>query len=130
MANILSTGFSVSARDLEDSLCPHVEAGVPAYAVFKEDDSFGPVGRYAVCKDCYTAEEASQEEEVVGCDDCHGRFPRREVRSWRWYDFYAPQGDEAYQICGACWDEPKHAARRAEDAEDRAAEFGDAEFGD
>jgi hypothetical protein len=125
MANILSTSFSISSIDLEDSLCSHVEVGETPYAVFKEDDSFGPVGRYAVCEDCYKEEKAKEEEELVTCDDCKKKHPRKDVMSWRWYDFYAAQGDEPFEICNECWDLPKHSVRRADDAQVRKSESED-----
>lgn len=50
---------------------------------------------------------------------------RKDGAEWRWYDFYAPQGDEAPFICFACRALPKHLARVARDDADRRAEFGD-----
>jgi hypothetical protein len=61
MYNTNSTSFRTQevSRWLEDDrsdLCQHVRADqMVAYAVLKEDDSFGPVVRMVVCKDCYEA---------------------------------------------------------------------------
>lgn len=105
--------------------CEHVERDVAAaFAVRGETDSFGPVSRRVVCEACDNAAQVEEEDEVVQCNDCKARHPRRETRTWKAYDFYAPQGDVALVLCHACWAAPKHVARMARDAAEEEAEFG------
>lgn len=97
--------------DLED-LCEHVEQDHSlAHWMFCEDDSFGPVGRYIVCKECKTEmkEAADNEEEL--CYDCSGFFKNKDLKQWRYYYFNPREGDEPLLICNCCWDKPKHQKR-------------------
>jgi hypothetical protein len=97
-------------------LCEHVAAKTaPPYIVRCEDDSFGPVCRNVICRVCYEADQEQEDNEEVVCQDCHKRVAKKDSREWRWYDFYAAQGDEPLVICNTCWHEPAHKARRAED---------------
>ena len=108
---------------LNDHACEHCEEDPnQTYAIFREMDSFGLVGEYAVCKDCYDKEVQRQKQETVTCRDCGEEKPRSETSEWRWYDFYAPQGDEPLTICHDCWDKPTHKNRRAQDKRDRDEE--------
>ena len=111
------------ARCLADDrsdFCEHVDADRKlAVAVLCEDDSFGPVGRFVVCSNCLRASREAEAAEMVCCADCLVRKPRRETREWKWYDFYAPQGDEPRCVCKECWKLPMHQERMADD---RAAE--------
>jgi len=43
--------------------------------------------------------------------------------NWKWYDFYAAQGDEPLRICYACQKLAKHKTRVRRDREDYNAEF-------
>ena len=75
------------------------------------------------CPSCIQKDNEAYENELVGCCDCKTLKPRKEIRSWRWYDFYAGQGDTPWNICTDCWGKPKHQYRMAKDAEDRAQEM-------
>lgn len=101
--------------DDRTEMCEHVEAGERALAVFSEDDSFGPVMRYAACDACTEKAEEEQNAEMKYCRDCAKTHRRDAGRFWRWYDFYAAQGDEALFVCNACWSAPKHKGRMADD---------------
>jgi hypothetical protein len=46
----------------------------------------------------------------------------KDMHQWKWYDFYAPSGEEPYQICRGCWDKPKHQQRMKEDERDAQEE--------
>jgi hypothetical protein len=109
----------------ESDLCEHVAAQPAlAFALLKEDDSFGPVVRAVVCKDCDARHEEDEAAQLRTCQDCHTAVRAEAGLEWRWYDFYAAQGDEALFLCLGCWKAPKHQARRARDREDEAEEFG------
>ena len=106
-----------------DSMCEHVEKDQGlAYASFNEDDSFGPVCRHVVCKPCYEKELEQEREEMVTCYDCHQKVKAGDTIQWKWYDFYAPQGDEALTICSLCQEKEKHKTRVAQDRADAEAE--------
>ena len=124
MANVLSTRFDVATwlGDDRSDRCDHVQAGTEGYAVFCEDDTFGPVMRNVVCKPCY--DEAQEELHYEPCYDCKERKKHKEILQWKWYDYYAPQGDEPLYICTACWMLPKHEARMAADREEEDDEMG------
>lgn len=47
---------------------------------------------------------------------------QRDTISWRWYDFYAAQGDEPLTVCKECLVKPKHVSRVKKDRADAAAE--------
>lgn len=123
MANILSFSFQISNVDLGDSVCEHVQHGkAQQYAVFKEDDSFGPVGRFVVCKACFEEEQAKEQERTEVCDDCKQPKRKSVCGEWRWYDFYAAQGDEPLHICDDCRQLPRHKDRVVEDRRSRDEE--------
>lgn len=108
-----------------DDVCEHIEQDSALAAFYsQENDSFGIVGRYVMCRECRDEHHKALEEELVCCRDCGSYKPAKETRQWRWYDFYAPQGDEALTICDGCWKEPKHTQRMAKDERDRAWELG------
>lgn len=100
----------------EDSCCEHVEADPSTAAyIYRENDSFGPVSSYVCCRACHeTSEEEEGEEEVV-CYDCKQTVKQKDTVSWKWYDFYAPQGDEPLIICNECRMKEKHLERRRKD---------------
>lgn len=119
--NILSSSVLKGEIDFwkaraETEFCKHVESGSPPYGLFKEDDSFGPLVRYIVCFQCYNEEAERRLSEQHCCADCRQKVPLRGGILWRWYDFYAEQGDEAVFVCNACQLMPKHQARLADDA--------------
>jgi hypothetical protein len=98
--------------------CEHVEADPSVMAVVAyENDSFGREG-YCMCEACDTAADAEEGEREVTCTDCKGTFKQKETREWRWYDFYAAQGDEPYVLCEACRKAEKHLARVRKDQAD------------
>ncbi len=93
--------------------CEHVERGAKIVAIFAEDDSFGPVLRIEVCQSCV---DASQEVMSYDpCRDCGKRKKVKDMIEWKWYDFYAPQGDEPIPVCRECLSGEKHRARVARD---------------
>lgn len=62
--------------------------------------------------------------DICGCYDCKQPKFKYQVTEWKWYDFYAPQGDEPLVICDTCWDAPKHKERRRKDQADYNREMG------
>jgi len=124
--NMISSKYSPKdaaawLKDERTDRCEHVQADPSlAYVVHKEADSFGPVDVYVCCQPCDEARERVREEvEKRHCADCGAEKKLSETREWRWYDFYAAQGDEPVIVCVPCWSGPKHAARRAEDKAER-----------
>lgn len=109
----------------QDGGCQHVEND-PSLAthVSRENDSFGIVSQYVCCQACF--EELKQEEgrKVVTCNDCHGVFEAKDTKQWRWYDFYAAQGDIPLTVCNTCWDKDRHQNRMAKDHQDYIDELG------
>ena len=100
-------------------LCPHVEADPKcAYYARCEFDSFGIVGASVACKDCDKKDEEEAGKLTVICADCGEPKPMNQCHEWRWYDFYAPQGDEPRIVCKKCWELPRHKERMKKDAED------------
>lgn len=126
MANICTivtgSGMDRYLGDDRCEKCKHVMAGEPAVAVHTETDTFGPVGWMAVCQACHT--ESQESLSFDPCHDCKQKVPEKDLRQWRWYDFYAPQGDEPLYICGKCWGEPRHQKRIARDRQEEEDEFG------
>ncbi len=106
-----------------DEVCEHLHIGDTAHVV-GEQDSFGPVTRFYYCSECYEVARQREGEELEYCHDCGCEKPRSEVLAWRWYDFYAPQGDEPIMVCSDCRKKPKHLRRVAKDRADREWEFG------
>lgn len=109
-------------HDPQGEPCEHVAAGEEGVALLKEDDSFGPVLRVVVCCACLDEADRAEAERVDTCDDCHALKPMSEIQEWRWYDFYAPQGDEPLLICDACRELPKHQERVRRDRAEREEE--------
>ena len=123
--NWFTRGAATKVGEFDD-VCEHVEQDESLAAFYsQENDSFGIVDRYVMCKECSDAQEKALEEELVGCRDCGIQKPAKEITAWRWYDFYAPQGDEAVNVCDACWKQPKHIERMEDDARSRAWELGE-----
>lgn len=87
--------------------CEHVEEDMGLATKYSmESDSFGPVGIYIQCEECF--EETKRQDRLNHCYYCN---EEKETREWKWYDFYAPQGDEALEVCSECWDKPEHQRR-------------------
>ena len=102
----------------QDSCCEHVEAD-PSCATHNrcEKDSMGTVASYVCCAECNEKAEIAADEELETCHDCGQEKPMKEITLWRWYDFYAPQGDEPLPICDSCRELPKHIERVKRDRE-------------
>ena len=104
--------------------CEHLKVGEKYHRMSQENDSFGIVGQWAGCEACCAAADAVEAEEQVGCTYCKVLKPRSETRLWRWYDFYAAQGDIPLCVCKECWDKPSHQRRMASDKADEDWEMG------
>ena len=120
-----------SVIDLDDQ-CDHLEdnPNQPVYVTY-ENDSFGVVGSYAACESCKKEQRKKElEETILRCLDCKQPTELKDGSYWQWYDFYAPQGDEAIFICNECWNKPSHQHRMAKDKRDEEMELGDQYFDD
>lgn len=108
----------------EDSCCEHVEAD-PSVAVSDrtERDSFGIVSRYVCCAKCEEEAEERDEQVIHTCFDCGKKHAAKDGIAWKWYDFYAPQGDDPLHICNDCCAREKHINRVKRDREDYEAEM-------
>lgn len=119
MANVLSTSYSITKGMLNHPLAEHCEhilgAKAQAYACFCEDDSFGPLVRYFVCQPCHDKAIEEHHQQKTCCNDCKQMVLNSKMRQWRWYDFYAAQGDEPLDICDDCWTGEKHQKRMKQD---------------
>lgn len=110
--------------------CVHMDENPEQECVLsKENDSFGSEG-YLMCLDCWEEAQAQVAAEICGCYDCKKQVPRGEGIEWRWYDFYAPQGDEPMFICNDCKSLSKHKERVAKDSRDRDIELGNVSYFD
>lgn len=105
--------------------CEHLEVGDVAPYMVGEQDSFGPVARTGMCKECHDKYKAEQDEELEHCYDCGQEKPMKEIHPYRWYDFYAPQGDEPLMICDECSVKDKHKERVRKDDEAYEREMDD-----
>lgn len=123
VANVQEEERIIIARELEDA-CDHVtEYPAILYVISKENDSFGVVGEYGMCEQCYLEMKAESDNEIVTCHDCNRPFPKKETISWTWYDFYAAQGDIPMIICKDCKNKPRHIERVKQDQEDSDEEM-------
>ncbi len=108
----------------ENDCCEHFTADASKLVVVSyENDSFGREG-YGSCQECYDKSLAVVEEETHTCTDCKKSVPLKDGLMWKWYDFYAPQGDEPLFVCNECRKLEKHRERLAKDARDYEWEFG------
>lgn len=130
MAN--QTGFSTTTTFGDEVMsgadfCEHVspESLSNAVGYFYERDSFGLVYAEICCQACKEKGQNAEAEELVCCDDCKLSFPRKHTIAWKWYDFYAAQGDEPTIVCDTCQLADKHKQRVARDASNYQEEFGD-----
>ena len=89
-----------------------------------EKDSFGYVGTEIVCQECKESQDKEAAKQETCCHDCNNKVKVGETTEWRWYDFYAAQGDTPLVICNNCWGESKHQVRMAKDSHDEAMENG------
>ena len=105
--------------------CEHLSVGDIAPQVVGEQDSFGPVARYGMCEACYETYLEEQGEEKEICHDCGESKFMKDMFEWRWYGFYAPQGDEPLIICDECGQKPKHVNRVRRDRESMLNDWDD-----
>lgn len=109
----------------DDTCCTHVEKNIElAYTMHSERDSFGPVSTHVVCKECDKAIEEEEDNKECTCHDCKQTVKNKDGIEWKWYDFYAAQGDEPLFICDACRVKEPHTSRRARDQAAYDDEFG------
>ena len=102
--------------------CDHVVADPSLLvSVSFENDSFGREG-YCVCEECRQKQQEEEGAEIVCCHDCGQKFPKKETIAWKWYDFYAPQGDEPMIICNGCRTKEQHRERVQSDRQEQQAE--------
>lgn len=110
----------------QDGACEHVEADINlATIIRREMDSFGPVSSFVCCKACDEKATEEEDNEDCHCADCKLTVKKKDGFEWRWYDFYAAQGDTPLFICNKCKELDRHKARVARDDADRRAELGD-----
>lgn len=109
---------------IEDSACEHVEADMSKCSVVvTEMDSFGKVGEMALCEECMKKIQEEEGREEVYCCDCKQTVLKSASQEWRWYDFYAPQGDEPLIVCKECSQKLPHLNRVAQDRFDYEEEM-------
>lgn len=102
--------------------CDHCAADhALAHVVSYENDSFGRES-YIMCARCYNEAVKYEQSREVVCHDCHRTVLRGDCISWRWYDFYAAQGDEPLIVCKTCSVGQKHKDRVANDERERRAD--------
>lgn len=105
-----------TATDNRYDLCDHIKMGDRCWDI-TENDSFGIVSGYYCCQACKDEADREEGEELVYCADCGEEKKTKDTIRWKWYDFYAPQGDEPLIICNECADKEKHQARVTKDLE-------------
>lgn len=104
--------------------CEHVEnAPNLLHIVLYENDSFGREG-YCSCKDCHDAAKQEESNKTVWCHDGKHSVLKSDSIEWRWYDFYAAQGDEPLVLCRECAKGEVHRARVRQDQREYQEEFG------
>lgn len=62
--------------------------------------------------------------ETEVCHDCKKPFFKKDGIEWKWYDFYAAQGDEPLSICNQCRKGETHRHRVERDRVDYEEEMG------
>lgn len=103
--------------------CDHVENDPSLmFCVSYENDAWGREG-YCMCQSCTENAEEAEGQEMVTCHDCGQEFQKKDTIEWRWYDFYAPQGDEPLTICEGCRHKETHLERRRRDRADLEEEL-------
>ena len=123
-SNVSEEKRIVAVGKLED-MCEHVsEHPEMLYMVSRENDSFGVVGEYGMCQACYRKMRDDIDSKEVTCHDCGNVVLKKNTISWKWYDFYAPQGDEPMIICHDCRVKDKHKRRIIQDRHDYESEMG------
>lgn len=115
-------------NDPRAEFCEHTEKDKSlAFMVIGESDSFGPLSRVVVCEPCYNQAIEHEENLLQPCHDCKKRFKTKELNEWKWWDFYANQGDTPLLICNECWEATTHQARLKHDREEYDYEHGNRE---
>jgi len=105
-----------------DCACEHLETNPELlHVVSYECDSWGREG-YAMCKACADKAQEEVDDEEVHCQDCHQPVKKKDSIEWRWYDFYAPQGDEPRIVCHVCVNKEEHQERVRRDQIEREQE--------
>lgn len=103
--------------------CEHVEANSALlHMVAYENDSCGREGM-CLCAPCSAQAQAQKDAELVTCNDCKQEFKTVDTISWKWYDFYAAQGDEPVCVCKECRGKPAHQRRVQVDRANELDEF-------
>lgn len=104
--------------------CEHVikDNGL-AHTAFFENDPWGREG-YVACKACSERAASEEDSKTVVCVDCKTPHRKGDGVAWKWYDFYAAQGDQPLHVCNACTTLPKHIERLRRDSVDRFDELG------
>ena len=108
---------STTQLEFEDnSSCCHIDENslnkIVGYAY--ERDSFGEE-KYFMCQSCFDEYLKSDNEELVICHDCGKEVQKQNTISWKWYDYYEPEGLEPLIICTECQNKEKHIKRVADD---------------
>lgn len=112
--NMLTNYKNVIVKE-EDDTCGHLKVGERAFNTVVESDTLAPsTESYHECEACYN----SRMVELTNCPCCSRQIEVGDLREWRWYGFYAPQGDEPITLCVKCWDEPTHQRRIQRSRED------------
>lgn len=103
--------------------CEHVEKDPSLMTrVSYENDSFGREG-YCMCQVCADAADEHDRLEEHTCSDCKGSFPAKDMVEWKWYDFYAAQGDQPLWICNTCRTKERHIQRVKKDRQEYEEEM-------
>lgn len=103
--------------------CEHVSADhTKLFIVSYENDSFGREG-YCLCEECYNKGIQVEDEEKHTCSDCRSTVAKKDGVVWKWYDFYAAQGDRPLFICNNCRTQEKHINRVEKDRRDYQEEM-------
>lgn len=119
----------VAQNETTADMCEHVSADYSVATNWQsENDSFGVVGKYIFCAECWKKEEERLNAEEVVCTDCRQTVQQKDSIEWKWYDFDRMQGDEPQIICKTCVERDKHKQRVANDNEKRRVELGDDDF--
>lgn len=109
----------------QDGACPHAEKDLNLAQILRsEKDTWGPVATFVCCLECDQKASEEEQKQIVVCHDCSGSFEKKDTIQWKWYDFYAAQGDQPLTICNTCRTRPTHRKRVEDDRADYEDEFG------
>lgn len=113
MTNITYGNASSLSSDVLERAdrCVHAQVDLSLGVKYSmESDTFGILEVCVQCKTCF--EETKRQDRLNHCHYCGAE---KETDQWRWYDFYAPQGDVPLEVCSDCWDGPAHQRRISRD---------------